>query len=59
MKNLFIFLLLSLLNLTKQCGGFNQSPRIQIDAKLLDSISALKQAAEVLNVAEPGKISFY
>lgn len=59
MKNLFIFLLLSLLNLTKQYGGFNQSPRIQIDAKLLDSISALKQAAEVLNVAEPGKILFY
>ncbi len=54
MKSSAIFLLL--LHLLTPCSAYYASSIIQINSRSLDTSAALRQAAAVLNVGEPGKI---
>ena len=46
--------LLFLLYLVMPCTAFYVSPLIRFEGRSLDTASALKQAAQVLNVPQPG-----
>ena len=49
-------ILLLLLHVLTPCTAFYASPMMQITAGSSDTVDALKQAAQILNVPTPGKI---
>ena len=52
-------ILLLLLHIFIPCSAYYASSLIKITAKSLDTSSALKQAAETLNVPQSGKFQFH
>ena len=52
------FVVLLALNMLALCTAFSESPLMQFQAKSFDVVSAMKQAASVLNVPVPGKDIF-
>ena len=56
MKTIGTFLLL--LHGLMPCMAFYASPLLKVNARALQTVNPLKQAAEILNVTEPGKFQF-
>lgn len=55
----YVFVIcLSLSLLIIPSSAYHASSVIKVDSKSLDISAALRQAAQILNVAEPGKNSF-
>lgn len=50
--------LLLLLHLLMPCTAFYASRLIKINVRAVQTVNPLKQAAEMLNVTQPGKVRF-